>query len=75
MTRRLLDREAWLDAKLVGEKARRDGLLLELPGRVSPVLAVEMGVRPRRGGGRLLELGQAVCCALVLLVGFGTLLD
>ena len=53
--------------RLVGEKAARDGLSLELGGLICPVLAVEMGVRPRRELCLLLLVFQAVVCDLVLL--------
>ena len=49
--------------RVVGEKAARDGLSLELEGLFCPELAVEMGVRPRRDVGLLLH---AELCALVL---------
>ena len=51
--------------RLVGEKAARDGLSLELGGLACPVPAVEMGVKPRRELCRLLLLAQAELCVLV----------
>lgn len=58
---------AALKERLVGEKAARDGLSLELGGLACPVLAVEMGVKPRRELCRLLLVFQTEGCVLVLL--------
>ena len=53
--------------RLVGEtNAARNGLSLELPGLVSPVLAVEIGVRPRRELWRVLLVFHAEEGGLVL---------
>jgi hypothetical protein len=50
VTWRLAAAAAWFraEAELVGEKAARSGLSLEVGARVCPELAVDMGVRPRR---------------------------
>ncbi len=65
VTWRFADTADWLK-RLVGEKVARDGLPLKLEGRACPVVAVEIGVRPRRELWRLLLLLHADGGPLVL---------